>query len=181
MDTRIFELIHGWAGQYKILDLVGIFLADYLGYILLIVFIVLIFLEKNWRRRLYQLFLGLLSIILTRGVIVEVIRFFYESPRPYITLVFKPLIDLEISNSFPSGHVSAFLALATAILLFNRSTPLTTSRKWGYCFFVGAILIGLARIFVGVHWPTDILGGIVVGILGALIVWKFLPKSNYLN
>ena len=100
---------------------------------------------------------------------VEVIRFFYDSSRPFITLVFKPLIDLEISNSFPSGHASVFFALATAVFLFNK--------KWGYCFFVGAILIGLARIFVGVHWPLDIAGGLAVGILSVLLVWKFLPHS----
>ncbi|MEK7114763.1 MAG: phosphatase PAP2 family protein, partial [Patescibacteria group bacterium] len=88
-------------------------------------------------------------------------------------LVFKPLIDLEFSNSFPSGHASVFFALAMAVFLFNR--------RWSYYFFVGAVLNGLARVYVGVHWPTDILGGMVVGILSALIVWKVLPKPNQVN
>ena len=100
---------------------------------------------------------------------MEIIRHFYQSPRPYVTLIFKPLIDLEFSNSFPSGHASVFFALATAIFL--------SSKKWSYYFFAGAVLVGLGRIYVGVHWPTDILGGIAVGILSALIVWKILPKN----
>src|SRR3989344_1951061 len=172
MDTKIFNWIHNWTSQYKVLDIVGIFLAEYLPYIFLAL------LEKNWRNRLYQLFLGSLSVLLARGIIVETIRYFYQSPRPYIALVFKPLIDLEFSNSFPSGHASVFFALAMAVFLFNSSMRLTTSKKWGYYFFAGAILIGLARIYVGVHWPTDILGGIFVGIFSALLIWKILPKPN---
>lgn len=170
MDTKIFEWIHNWTGQYKILDLLGIFLAEYLPYILIIIFVILVLLEKDWRKRLYQLFLGALSVLLARGIIVEIIRYFYQSPRPYIALVFKPLIDLEFSNSFPSGHASVFFALAMTVFLFNK--------KWSYYFFAGAILIGLARVYVGVHWPTDILGGIVVGILSALFVWKIIPKNR---
>ena len=168
MNTQIFNWIHGWAVQYKFLDFLGIFFANYLSYILIVAFVALVFLEKNWRNRLYQLFFGLLSVMLARGVMVEVIRFFYDSPRPYIALVFKPLIDLEVTNSFPSGHAAAFFALTTATLLFNH--------KWGYYFFAGAILMGWARVFVGAHWPTDILGGMAVGALSAFMVWKFLPK-----
>ncbi len=170
MNIKLFNLIHDFVGRYKILDVLGIFLAEYLLYILIIAFIVLALLEKNWRSRLYQFFLGALSVLLARGIIVETIRYFYQSPRPYITLVFKPLIGLDFSNSFPSGHASTFFALAMAVFLFNR--------KWGYYFFIAAILNGLARIYVGIHWPTDILGGMAVGILSALIIWQILPKIN---
>lgn len=170
MDKQIFEFIIGLASQYKLLDWLGIFLAQYLAYILVIAFIVLVLLEKKWKQRCYDLFLGLMSVLLARGLVAEVIKFLYQRPRPYVELVFKPLIDIDFSSAFPSGHASLFFALATTTFLINK--------KWSYYFFAGAFLMGLARIYVGVHWPLDILGGMVVGVLSALVVWKILPRSN---
>ena len=168
IDQKIFNLIHSLSGHYKILDLLGIFLAQYLPYLLIIGFAILLLLEKNWRRRLYQLFLVSLSVLLARGLAVEVIRFFYQKQRPYIALAFRPLIDLDFSYAFPSGHAAIFFALAMATFFFRKS--------WSYYFFAGAFLISLARVYVGVHWPLDVLGGAVVGIISAFVVWKILPQ-----
>jgi undecaprenyl-diphosphatase len=40
-------------------------------------------------------------------------------------------------------------------------------KKWSFLFFVGAVLIGIARVIAGIHWPIDILGGAIIGILSA--------------
>ena len=168
MDLQVLNLIHNFSGKYKLLDIFGVFLAQYLPYLLIIAFIVLLFLEKNWRRRLYHFFLVSLSVLLARGLAVEVIRFFYQKQRPYIALAFKPLIDLDFSYAFPSGHAAVFFALAMAVWFF--------SRRWSYYFFAGAVFISLARVYVGVHWPLDVLGGAAVGILSAFIIWKILPR-----
>jgi undecaprenyl-diphosphatase len=45
-------------------------------------------------------------------------------------------------------------------------------KKWGIVFFAGAILMGLARIIAGIHWPVDILVGALIGILSAWFVCK---------
>jgi len=47
--------------------------------------------------------------------------------------------------------------------------------------FILAFLGGIARVYVGVHWPFDILGGIVTGFIGALIVYMFKNKLEYIN
>jgi undecaprenyl-diphosphatase len=73
-------------------------------------------------------------------------------------------------KSFPSGHAAIFFAIATAVYLYNK--------KLGIWFFVVAILMGMARIFVGVHWPSDILGGAVIGIISGIIVGKIFKKKT---
>ncbi|MFA5386326.1 MAG: phosphatase PAP2 family protein [Candidatus Paceibacterota bacterium] len=166
-DTTIFNFIFGLARKSKLLDSLGIFLAKYLPYILVILAIVLILKEKNWKNQVYIFSLMALSVILSRGIITEIIKFFWHRERPFVAMNFQPLATPWTNWSFPSAHAVAFFALAFAIFLI--------SKHLGVWFIVGACLIGLARIFIGVHWPTDILGGILVAFISVLIVKKLLP------
>lgn len=176
MEQRIFYLIHNIAGRSRFLDLLGIFLADYLGYALLIFFLIIFFSRKGlmlemggrWQERFYQFFLVALAVLISRFFVVEIVRFFYPRPRPYVTLVFQPLIEPNFTSAFPSGHASLYFALATAIFLLNR--------RWGYWFLAGAVLIALGRVYVGVHWPADVLVGAGVGVASAWLTKRFLPK-----
>jgi len=144
----------------------GIFFAQYLAYLLVVVALFLILKEKNWKRRVYYFSLASLSVILSRGIITEIIRFFYHSQRPFVALGFKPLL-YDYAYSFPSGHMAAYFALALAVFYINK--------KAGQWFLGLTALMGIARIFVGVHWPSDILGGIVVAVLSFYVVKYFLP------
>ena len=165
-DQQVFNIIHGLANANGILDVVGVFFAQYAAYILFILAVFLIFREKKWKKKIYFFSLASLSIILSRGIITEVIRFFYHSPRPFVALGFKPLL-YDYAYSFPSGHMAAYVALSLAIFYLNK--------KAGYWFFGTTFLIGIARIFVGAHWPSDILGGIFVALMSFYIVKYFLP------
>src|SRR5207244_6821181 len=66
--------------------------------------------------------------------------------------------------SFPSDHASAAFAIAFAVLLFDRAV--------GSVFLAAAVLIGVGRVFIGAHYPADILAGALVGFAVALIVVK---------
>jgi undecaprenyl-diphosphatase len=78
------------------------------------------------------------------------------------------VIEHSASGSFPSGHIAFLFALAIAVYFFNK--------KWGLVFFILSLLVGLARIFVGIHYPLDILGGIVIGIVSAIVVRALIRK-----
>jgi membrane-associated phospholipid phosphatase len=52
----------------------------------------------------------------------------------------------------------------------------TRWRTWGVIFFLGAILMGLARVVAGIHWPYDIFGGALIGIISSVLVAKFFKK-----
>ncbi len=73
-----------------------------------------------------------------------------------------PLIAIPHSDSFPSGHTATSFACATVLTaLVPRAAP---------AFYVLALAIGYSRVFVGVHWPLDAVGGAVLGIATALLL-----------
>lgn len=149
-----------------------IFCAQYLPYILVAVFLlILIFSKETLREKIKFFIFTAISVFLSRVVITEIIRYFYYVPRPFVNNDIVPLISHEATGSFPSGHAAFFFALAMAVYYFNR--------KWGVIFFVSAILMGLARIIAGVHWPIDILAGAIIGILSAIIL--YFPFKKYLQ
>ncbi|MBI5079056.1 phosphatase PAP2 family protein [Candidatus Wolfebacteria bacterium] len=167
MDFYIFQLINGLAGRLWSLDWFAVFFADYSGYFLILIVPILFLREKNWRKRIYFFSLAVLSLILSRGIITEIIRFFYERPRPFLTLGFQPLANHIQNGSFPSGHASFFFALALSIFYFNK--------LWGWRFLAMATVISLARVFTGVHWPSDILAGAVIGLGSVFLIKRILP------
>ncbi len=169
-DLSLFQAIYGLAGKSSFLDFIGIFLAHYLPYFLVILCLVWIFLDPDWHSRFYRLSLTSLSLIFSWGIVIRLIRFFYPRPRPFLVLSIQPLIGRVDASAFPSGHATFFFAMATAIFFIDR--------RWGVWFFVAAFLVSVGRVFVGVHWPTDVLFGGALGVLCAYIVRKVLPRPK---
>jgi undecaprenyl-diphosphatase len=85
----------------------------------------------------------------------------------------KPLVGVPHSGSFPSGHASVAFACATVIAW---RVP-----RLGVPAFVLAAAIAWSRVYVGVHWPLDVLGGAVLGVLVAtalLMLVRARPRSR---
>lgn len=169
MDLILFNWIHNLAGKSRLLDFLGIFFADYLAYLVALAALLLLMAEPDLRKKFNYYALLALSVILSRGIITEVIRFVYNRPRPFIALDFIPLVS-ENSYSFPSGHAAVFFAVAGAVWLYDK--------KWGSRFFISAALMGLARIFAGAHWPSDILAGALVGLFSVWISVRILAVKK---
>ncbi len=74
---------------------------------------------------------------------------------------YPDIVSAPSSWSFPSGHTSSAFASATAIFAANK--------KWGIGAYVFAALMGFTRIYLGVHFCTDVLAGAVVGIIYGII------------
>jgi len=174
MDFALFHFLRSLIGRSPFLDDAVLFFARFFPYF--IIFALFLFLLRKihgWKKRLYVFLTLALSVILSRGIIVEVIRFFYHRSRPFLVLDFTPLFPAE-SFSFPSGHAAFFFALSFVIFYLDR--------RWGYWFLGASLLNGLARVVSGVHWPSDILAGILLGFLGFLCVYYFLnPKRAFLS
>ena len=168
-NRTFFEILFRFAHRSFLLDDVIVFLGTYLPALLVIAAIVLIFSQKGMRRRLFLFCELALAVILSRGIVTEVIRFFYTHPRPAEALGIDALI-VDTSRSFPSGHAMFFFAMAMVLLYWNK--------KWGTWFFVFAAVNGIARIIAGVHWPLDVLGGAVLGVLCAMVVHRLLEKQR---
>ncbi len=166
MNTYIFQQINSWAGQNIWLDRLMIFSAHKLGYVLIVLILGAFLIDRNKYRDMAVVSLG--SGLVARFGFVALIRYFYYHPRPFLILQeVHLLIAKDMESSFPSGHASFFFALAMGVYLYNK--------KSGLIFLATAGLIGFARIFVGIHWPLDILTGAVLGIITAIIcneLWR---------
>ena len=94
--------------------------------------------------------------------------------RPYEVIEgLERIIGQQSDYSFPSGHTAASFAVATVLLM-------RAPKKLSVPMFVLACLISLSRLYVGVHYPTDVLGGAVIGALcGILAVYvvEFILKK----
>lgn len=90
--------------------------------------------------------------------------------RPYeVVQGLKCIVPLADDWSFPSGHTTN--SLACAWVLFRR-----TPKKCGVPALILAILIAFSRLYVGIHYPTDVLGGAVIGICCACLAMWLVPK-----
>ncbi len=169
MNHSVFQAIHNLSGRNFLADAVGIFFAAWVPYFLVVGFLVLVFIQKGARRKLYVFAEGALAVILARGLVTPVIQFFYHEPRPFTFYGFVPLVS-ESTWSFPSAHMALFFALAMAAWY--------ASRKWGIWYLSLAAAVGIARIYVGVHWPLDIIAGAAIGIASAMFIHWLLKDSR---
>ena len=177
LNVNLFDMFFGLAHQNIFLDYLGIFFADYMQYVLAAIFLVLFFSKNHQKQHRTMVVVATMSAVAARYIVKPLIVFFYAEPRPFIALTqIQPLVKVMTSEnlqSFPSGHTLFFFALATTVFLFNK--------KLGVWFLIAATLISLARIYVGVHWPIDVLVGVILGILtgaaGRYLYKKFGQKK----
>lgn len=161
LERAIFEWLNSWAGKREWLDTSIIFRAQFLGWWLAAAFILFLFFGKDKRRELWMTGEAFFSALAARFGIAEAIRFFYNRPRPFELLPnIYQLLSHSPGGSFPSGHAVFFFALATTVFLYHRF--------WGIIFYLGAISLSLSRVAAGLHWPLDVLGGAVIGVLVSL-------------
>lgn len=142
----------------------AIFLSDYFLYILIIFLMGYIFYRQ------YRILYFSIYTILALGsawVLSKIFKALIKIPRPFIEHQFNPVV-LETGYSFPSSHATVAFALATAAYFYDK--------KLGLYFGVFALFISLSRVVLGVHYPLDILGGMVLGTISGFIISRIFIK-----
>ncbi|MCX6751941.1 MAG: phosphatase PAP2 family protein [Candidatus Nomurabacteria bacterium] len=171
MNNQIFFFFYNLSHQSAFFDGVVNFFAVYFIYIVIIsAFLFLFFYHKilpsenplkefinKWKEFVLICVSGGLALILSK-----ILKILIHAPRPFDAFPQVHSLFTETGYAFPSGHT--MIASAIAFSLFF------THKKAGYFFMFFALVIGLARIIVGVHFPIDILGGFVIGALIAFFV-----------
>ena len=96
---------------------------------------------------------------------------FIASPRPFLDLPdAKLLFPYGDRGSFPSGHTAFLSGLTAAVCFFSQGKRLV------WILLAVTLSVGFARVAAGVHWPLDILGGIV---LGSAVAWGFFKMKEH--
>lgn len=170
IDYYLFQQINGSAGHWAKLDYLGIYLAGYLQYPLVGSLLIYLFLGKDKREKLknqFMVFGALSAALVSRFVVATSFYYFFMRLRPFMADIANQLIPYDgARSSFPSGHASFFFGLATVVYLYNK--------KLGAWFLAAAALISLARVYVGVHYPSDVLAGAIIGILVGWLIYYLL-------
>lgn len=111
-----------------------------------------------------------LSAALFSGIVLSNgIKWLFARPRPD----FVSHLDRTFTSSFPSAHASfSMVAYLTIALFLTRFLPRASVRRFvlGFAGFL-VMIIGVSRIYLGVHWPTDVLAGWLIGLFWAALCW----------
>lgn len=185
MHVDLFLFFNSFVNQTPLFDQVLFFVAEYLWVILVLLVEVIVIAprlvgKKGGLRMVSRQALVALLAAATAWSVATIIKYFSISPRPFVIvpeaiLLFEqmtPLLPLEALDSFPSGHTSFVMALGVAMYLMRP--------RIGVWFVIAALLVGVSRIIVGVHWPLDILGGIIVGAFVAWVLYYAARLTHYI-
>lgn len=118
----------------------------------------------------------MVSAYVLSGIFVQILKILADARRPYYYLkdsgyaYFPEGITLHSFNSFPSGHSATIFAWA-AIAAFSCK-----NKNYGILFWFIAIAVSYSRIYLGQHFPIDVLVGSVIGLLSAILCdWTLRP------
>ena len=169
IDLFLFKLINQFASKFLWLDVIAVFFARYFEFFL--IYFLLLFLARGFKKYWQMVVQSFLGAVLARLVIVELIRWLWPRPRPFVVNDVNLLFEYSSTQaSFPSGHAAFYFAIATVVYFHHK--------KAGILFFISAFLISLARVFAGIHWPLDILAGALIGALSSIfIIFLWYIKS----
>jgi undecaprenyl-diphosphatase len=162
MNYWLFSLINDMANQSIVLDALMIVISKVVPYIYIFILAGLYmqgFRTRNFKLRGESFATGVLFVICLFGSFI-LGSMFYEN-RPFVDHTVVLIVNHAADASFPSDHAVGTMALACGILYYRWNL--------GTWMVYGSILVGISRVFVGNHYPGDILGAfILVWILTAL-------------
>lgn len=150
--------IHGLAGHSASADELARIAADYLVF-----FGVLVLVWLYFRQRSLRTFIAAGLAALAAVGIAGLIGLVDYVPRPFVAEHFIPLIQHPADSSFPSDHLAALGAVCGAAWFTARRLSVATG--------VVAAAVAFARVYVGVHWVTDVAAGFGLGVIAGVVIW----------
>lgn len=158
-DWALFQLINGWAGRWPLLDgIMRLLVNDYGLTTAMSLGLAALWFEGRDRisreRNERTVLMAILSL-LAANVLLKLCNIIYFRPRPFYSHPVNLLIYYPTDSSLPSNAATVGFSLAMSVWLGNR--------RAGLGFMFATLLLGLARVYCGVHYPGDVLAGLLLG------------------
>lgn len=169
LDLHVFRWINGLAGQMPLLDALMRLLVNE-PFVPTTMALILFWLwfdgespeeRANGQRAVIYAVLSLL----VANIVVKACNLVYFRPRPFVDHEVNLLFYRPTDSSFPSNPAAVGFAFATGVWLLKR--------RVGLVMFVLAALFAFSRVFCGVHYPSDVLVGALIGLLSGALVGRF--------
>ena len=145
-------------------DIFFIFGAKYL-YIAIVAVGLIYFTKQTRDRRREIALLGVIALPIMYAL-AKIVGLFYYSTLPFVEGDFEPLIPHEADNGFPSDHILLGAGISSVLYFFNK--------KLSAVLWAMTIVVGISRIYVGVHHNIDIAGSITIAIVVTVLVYSLI-------
>lgn len=167
LNQFVFLLINGAPGAVPGVQFAARLLAQWSIYVVAAIML-LAWVMGSSKARISLVFAGTTVLL---GLLVNLtIGALWYVPRPFEVGAGHMLMDHSVDASFPSDHTTVLLSVALSLLAG------TASRRWGMSALVVGIGTGWARVYLGVHWPLDIAGSLLVAALSTWLVHMVLGR-----
>ena len=155
MNEAVFLFLNQFQNGSAFTNTLIFVLADILILSFLIALYFYIITADNHRQAIKNSTLIVLSGLLA-WAFADLIKYIFPHDRPFVALdSINVLFERGGTNSFPSGHTAFISSVATMFYFYNK--------KIGVGMFFVVLLVGVGRVMSGMHWPSDILGGVILG------------------
>ena len=172
VDAQVFLWINGWVGTSSTWDrVIQWVVSDYLVpvvFSLALLGIWFAWADQAMRERHQR---GVMLAGLSVGVasaVVKIFNLFYFRTRPFDSLEVELLFYPPTDSSFPANPVAVTVAMATGVWMINR--------RIGSAMYVVALLYGFSRVYAGVFYPLDVVGGALVGVASVGLAHMILKR-----
>jgi undecaprenyl-diphosphatase len=160
LDMSLFALLNAGAGTPMWRIHIAAIISNFLPAVMVLVLAGLALLRPDRQRRV--LWAALLSLLLA-WLSVNLFRYWMPMPRPAALEMGIQWLAQGQRGSFPSMHAAGSFAVAMSLWLERRD-------RWALLFVLAACAIAWSRVYLGLHFPTDVLAGAALGALVALVV-----------
>jgi undecaprenyl-diphosphatase len=168
MNSNLFRMINNLGKQYTDLNPFFVFIAEYMIFFLALA--VLMFLFSRGNKNRIMVICAFIALFISE-ILAKIAGQFHSNYQPFAELPnVNKLVEKAVNNSFPSDHTIIFFSFCITFWLFKRG--------WGLLWGILAVLVGISRIWVGVHYPADVLVGAIISIVSAMIVYKIVLKLS---
>ena len=166
IDRRLLESCNELVSQWPLLrSITRVLVNDYAIPTILALLLLLLWFSgesAEGREQNQRAVLWAITAVFVANALIELLNLIYYRPRPFANSSLQLLFYRPSDSSFPSNAVAVAFSMATCVWLHNRRVAVI--------MYTMGFLLGLARVCAGVHYPSDIVGGMLAGAVPAYVI-----------